>query len=156
MTLFEDAYVGAAQKSPAYGLFAVLLSRIVRQLVPAPNALGPTFGVAPRAVIVMFVLTATLAVHVTDCVPVHGICTVSPFDVRLTAACTSDTAADAAVYVFARAGEQHSAMDEQTSPNHLIPLNTDVFRIERDRIFFSIRYIVGLNEGEVNCPDGQC
>jgi hypothetical protein len=105
---------------------------------------------------VMLVLTDNPLVHVTDCVPLHGICTVSPFDVRLTAVCTAARESDAAVYVFARTGQQKSAMDEQTSPNHLTPLNTNVVRFERDRIFFSIRYIVGFNEGEVNCPEGQC
>ena len=75
---------------------------IVRQLVPAPKVEGLVFGVAPKAVRVMFAVTFKVLDHVTDVVPEQGIWITSPLTAvwigPLMTAFTSDSFADAAVY----------------------------------------------------------
>ena len=76
------------------------LSRIVTQFVPDPTVPGPVFGAAPWKFSVKLRELVRVVVH-TEVVGLQGTFTVSPpaEDTLFTAACTSDSLLDAAVYV---------------------------------------------------------
>jgi hypothetical protein len=116
--------------------------------VPAPTVPPPLFGFPVPVISMPLPLIVIPVVHVHG-EPAGGIMIVSPFTAvwvgPLITAFTSERLHEAAVNVpCAWAGELQSAIVRQSDPNQLIPVNTNVDRLQKEFIFIVICYILGL------------
>jgi hypothetical protein len=106
------------------------------------------FGVPVPVMSIPLPLIVIPEVHVQG-EPVGGMTIVSPFTAvwvgPLMTAFTSARLHEAAVKVpCACAGEQQNVIAKQSDPSQLIPVRTNVDRLQKERIFIVICYILGL------------
>jgi len=116
--------------------------------VPAPTVPPPLFGFPVPVMSIPLPLIVIPDVQVQG-EPVGGMTIVSPFTAvwvgPLMTAFTSERLQLAAVNVpCACAGEPQSAIAKQSNPSQLIPVRTNVDRLQKERIFIVICYILGL------------
>ena len=114
--------------------------------VPAPNVAAPVLGVP---VPVMSIPPPLIVMPEVQVQLPAGMIIVSPFTAvwvgPLMTAFTSERLHEAAVNVpCAWAGELQSAIIRQSDPSQLIPVRTNVDRLQKERIFIVICYILGL------------
>src|SRR5580704_14486263 len=113
--------------------------------VPAPTVPPPVLGVPVPVMSIPLPLIVIPEVQVQG-EPVAGMTIVSPFTAvwvgPLMTAFTSERLQLAAVNVpCACAGEPQSAIAKQSDPSQLIPVRTNVDRLQKERIFIVICYI---------------
>jgi hypothetical protein len=115
--------------------------------VPAPTVPPPLFGFPVPVMSIPLPLIVIPDVQVQG-EPVGGMTIVSPFTAvwvgPLMTAFTSERLQLAAVNVpCACAGEPQSASAKQSDPSQLIPVRTNVDRLQKERIFIVICFILG-------------